>query len=277
MKLCPANCTVSEWSRFGGCSVSCGSGMQTRKREVLTKSKSKISLELHDADVDVGDNVDVCLQILTETKLCHSFHCPVDCVLNSWGQWGKCSVTCNAGLRQRTRIANVTTAFGGDMCGASAQYAVCHQKPCGVDCGITEWGRWEGCSKTCGSGVKTRLRTIFRQPSGGGLPCPSIQASKSCATIPCSVDCALSTWGSWDKCSSSCSSDAYRSRTRKVVRYSSSVGKPCPALVDSAKCNQHRCESATEWSGNLKVGSWHHTGGEAAASETASGENRIHE
>ena len=53
-----------------------------------------------------------------------------------------------------------------------------------VDC---EWDEWQDigtCSKTCGGGLVTRIRTIKTQAQNGGKTCEGLQLE----TIPCNTD-----------------------------------------------------------------------------------------
>merc|ERR1719261_210982 len=49
---------------------------------------------------------------------------------------------------------------------------VCKATPrTSVDCELSSWSAWSGCSASCGTGYETRHRTILTQPTGGGKHC----------------------------------------------------------------------------------------------------------
>ena len=49
-----------------------------------------------------------------------------------------------------------------------------------VDCMVSSWSGWSSCSGTCGSGLKTRRRTIY---FGSELSCPyHLKEAKTCTT-----------------------------------------------------------------------------------------------
>ena len=65
-----------------------------------------------------------------------------------------------------------------------------------VSCRVSSWSSWSYCSRTCGSGVKTRTRTKTRSASCGGT-CPyDFTDTKRCNSNCCPVNCVYS-WGSW--------------------------------------------------------------------------------
>ena len=50
----------------------------------------------------------------------------------------------------------------------------------GVNCEVSEWGRWSPCSKLCGKGSQSRTRSITREPANGGDQCPLLMETRSC-------------------------------------------------------------------------------------------------
>lgn len=49
-----------------------------------------------------------------------------------------------------------------------------------VDCQVSMWSEWSLCSASCGPGIRTRTRQIFRRPRNGGLPCPRTHQRQKC-------------------------------------------------------------------------------------------------
>eukprot|EP00042_Codosiga_hollandica_P029694 m.166269 g.166269 ORF g.166269 m.166269 type:complete len:114 (-) comp53143_c0_seq7:1326-1667(-) len=81
-QACPIDCIVSEWSTYGPCSQSCGGGLQTQSRTVLTPA---------------ANGGAVCPP-LANTRSCETSLCPVDCVLSNWANSGSCSKSCAEGF-----------------------------------------------------------------------------------------------------------------------------------------------------------------------------------
>ena len=50
-----------------------------------------------------------------------------------------------------------------------------NETPCTVDCRITGWTDWSGCSETCGDGVEYKDPIIGDQAQHGGEACPAAQ------------------------------------------------------------------------------------------------------
>ena len=119
----------SQWSDFGSCSVTCGSGVRTRRRECLG-----------DASQCPGPSVDT---IACDEGLCWS----------QWSDFGPCSVTCGLGLRTRTR-----TCLGDPAAcpGEAADSVECDAGSC-----WSEWSNFGPCSVTCGTGQQVRTRSCL--------------------------------------------------------------------------------------------------------------------
>ena len=53
-------------------------------------------------------------------------------------------------------------------------------------CAVTPWSSWSACSQPCGTGaVQARGRTVTRNSSCGGLPCPELVETRSCNQGKC--------------------------------------------------------------------------------------------
>jgi len=49
-----------------------------------------------------------------------------------------------------------------------------------VDCQVSDWSQWGGCSKQCGGGTQVQTRNITVQPRNGGRECPPLTQSRVC-------------------------------------------------------------------------------------------------
>ncbi|KTF76822.1 hypothetical protein cypCar_00021533 [Cyprinus carpio] len=136
---------------------------------------------------------------------------------SEWMEWGACSVSCGTGVQKRLRQCNNPfPANGGQHCiGSATETRSCQGKPCPVDGSWSEWSSWEECSRTCGQGNRTRVRTCSNPPAQhGGRACEgkAVEAIM-CSIRPCPVDGKWSSWVSWGACSVSCGGGT-RQRTR---------------------------------------------------------------
>lgn len=88
----PVDCVLGDWSSWTSCSVSCGSGEQTRSRIVLTQPKWGGKICDGDLKEIRGCNTQICMR--------EDEHKTVkDCAWSSWDSWGACSVTCGGGQK----------------------------------------------------------------------------------------------------------------------------------------------------------------------------------
>lgn len=116
---CAENCTVSMWSAWSACTVTCGRGLVLRTRTV-TK-----------AAVCEG----TCLDDLQESANCTApVACAqpaVDCEVSLWSTWSQCSSSCGAATRSRARNVRTMAANGGQPCPIDlSEVEVCSSPPC---------------------------------------------------------------------------------------------------------------------------------------------------
>jgi len=138
---CPIDCTVGDWNAWGLCSMTCGSGSQTRIRDENMASA-------------YGG---VACAALSETQSCTDGSCPVDCVMDSWDypNFSPCPVSCGGGTQTRARGISVGVALGGVACLATEETRYCNDAACAIDCDHTGWladvnsEGWSACTATC--------------------------------------------------------------------------------------------------------------------------------
>jgi len=172
-KCLKVDCAVSSWGAWGKCSKTCGTGSQTRTRKVTKQPKSGGAK----------------CPALKATQKCNTHGCPVNCVVNSWGAWSKCSKGCGSGLQTRSRSVKVQSQHGGTKCPALKATQKCNTHGCPVNCVVNSWGAWSKCSKGCGGGLQTRSRSVKVQSKNGGQKCPAVSESKKCNTHGCKPAC----------------------------------------------------------------------------------------
>lgn len=117
--------------------------------------------------------------------------------------------------------------------------------------GWSNYGAYNTCSKTCGTGTQSRTRQCNSPaPKWGGNACAGSKTdTRNCNTHACPVDGTLSQWSSYGKCSKDCAGGTH-TRTRKCVGRAHG-GKDCSgALSQSKTCNTHQCPVDGKW------GSW---------------------
>merc|ERR1719305_174594 len=70
------------------------------------------------------------------------------------------------------------------------------------DCEVSKW-KPEECTKKCSGGDQKLTRDVLTHPNGGAK-CLPLAAERSCNTQPCPINCKLSIWSGWSKCSAEC-------------------------------------------------------------------------
>lgn len=150
------DCEVSPWVEEE-CNAKCGGGKQ-----ILTRSLTP-----------PGEHGTKCPAAQAEQG-CNEERCPVDCRMGDWSEWGSCTALCGGGLRERGRdiLVHPQTKIG-EACGEVSWSESCAVQACDVDCSLSEWTDWSaGCSRGCGGGRRTRVKTVITNAEGFGK-CPA--------------------------------------------------------------------------------------------------------
>ena len=232
---CPVDCVMSEWAAKTECSVSCGGGTLSEERTVQT---------------DAAFEGEACPTDTVREVPCNSDECPIDCELSDWFDDGSCSVTCGTGEVNQVRTVWVAASSGGAECEGDLQrIAECSPVPCPIDCVWDEWGGWQQCSHTCGSGTRKRDRGIKVEADYGGNECEGpAEEVGPCNDFECPIDCVLEQWSEWYACSEQCG-PGLKYRGRSVETAAKYGGAECEGdRLAEAECEIMPCPQDCEMS-----------------------------
>jgi len=86
--------------------------------------------------------------------------------------------------------------------------------PCPQDCVVSEYSPWTSCSKTCGIGLRNRVRSVLVPSLFGGALCPNLTEFQSCKPGPCTGPEGLYSLrvGPWSPCA------LHQTRTARQVK-----------------------------------------------------------
>ncbi|CAE8699096.1 unnamed protein product [Polarella glacialis] len=234
-----ADCVVSQWTLWAGCSTSCGQGVRERSRSILVPP----------LEGGLG-----CNAITLEADGCvHNPPCASqDCEWGRWAQWTECSKSCDGGQRSRLRSVMLPPVGSGKSC--TALDSVNELQSCGTEACSTfackdglwdDWQAWGQCSRACGGGLRWRHRKIAAAASSCGKPAVGDATQEaSCNSWNCEADrdCVMAAWVEWSACSASCYGEQTRKREIKVQGSGSGkwcsgpAGEPTP-LDELRSCN----------------------------------------
>mmetsp|Transcript_37944 Transcript_37944/g.95288 ORF Transcript_37944/g.95288 Transcript_37944/m.95288 type:complete len:1714 (+) Transcript_37944:79-5220(+) len=227
----PKDCQFADWGDWSD-TEDCGSGLCYRTRKIAQPNRcggKPCEGPLKDSK---ECEVNTCKSNATEVV-------PQDCVLAQWSGWSECGekVDCQ---RERSRTVETPPLHGGQLCeGVLAETEVCGSgcnQP--VDCAVSVWMEWSGCSETCGGGQQTRLRTIITRAANGGKPCTTpLSEKRGCGEQACekaeAIDCVMGSWEEWTPCITG----EQKMRRRVIETPPRSGGKACEAeLAQTAGC-----------------------------------------
>ncbi|XP_076457783.1 uncharacterized protein LOC143291669 isoform X2 [Babylonia areolata] len=211
----------TDWCPWAACSVTCGSGMQQRRRTCSSPAPNDCGRPCPGPDVDM--------------RRCLAGPCPrcVDGNWGNWAPWSRCSATCGRfRTRERRRQCNNPPPdHCGEPCeGERRQVERCPEVPCEDPCKWSPWGPWSRCSRTCGNeGRRTRSRTCSaRGDTSCHGRCPGPESDTQYCPLP---PCDVPEWGPWEAwCPCDCR-DGTQARSRRCRVRSSG------ARVDVSRCS----------------------------------------
>ncbi|XP_053551322.1 properdin [Bombina bombina] len=180
----------SKWTAWSPCTVSCLEGVQRRHRVCTGQGNCD------------GDSVE--MRSCTDQDCCPSIGGWSD-----WSSWSDCSVTCEKGLRKRSRECNnPEPSCGGGCIGISEQIEECDtQQICPTHGAWGSWGSWGQCTSHCATEgspvlpVQTRQRLCnnplpSKFPPGNNCVGEPVEV-RDCTSLPfCPVN---GEWGPWVK------------------------------------------------------------------------------
>jgi hypothetical protein len=162
------DCSVGKWEAEE-CDKVCAGGTQKLERKVMTHPNGGAK----------------CLP-LTAVRSCNNHPCPVDCKLEAWSGWSKCSAECGGGVSQRLREVRVADRYGGKPCSETSETIACNNQACEKDCELTGWTKWSKCSKDCDGGTTKRVKYIKSKAQGDGK-CPGAWSKSRLNYKECNV------------------------------------------------------------------------------------------
>ncbi|KAH7721927.1 A disintegrin and metalloproteinase with thrombospondin motifs 9-like protein [Aphelenchoides avenae] len=260
--LACAHWDVEQW---GQCSITCGSGVQTRAVKCVRGSKKSAANDREcpghkprterscerQCDSRQGDNRSA------EGRQSTAYW--------SVGPWGECSTSCGNGTQRRlVRCRDQYRELHDNYCShAEREPSV---RPCQVQsCGTWRTGEWEPCSATCGAYI-VQQRSVTCEPANAApntkfvldeTNCDLLhrpEPSRNCHLPACPREpqLVIGEWktGTWSQCSTSCG-EGWR---RRSVYCSAEVCRDDSKPVEFEQCNKGVCKKAY-WQCSVTCGS----------------------
>jgi len=125
-----------------------------------------------------------------------------------------------------------------DDCDVTGWVAGACTVDCDDACPITNDGSVEAAS--CG-GLRYMTRTAVVRNNSCGIKCPAFSVTQKCNQHKCPVDCEMSRWSGWSKCSADCEG-GNRGKTRSIITKPKNGGQGCPSVATGENCNFRSCE-----------------------------------
>jgi len=127
------------------------------------------------------------------------------------------------------------------------------------DCDISDWVPGP-CSVPCDDncpmddpyacgGFQALNREILVSPNEFGIRCPALTMQRKCQQIRCPVDCLMSEWSGFSKCTKDCEGGV-EGRTRAILTKPMNGGKSCDTVQEERACNTGSCDrdcTLEEW------------------------------
>ncbi|XP_039858562.1 thrombospondin type-1 domain-containing protein 7A [Simochromis diagramma] len=226
---CPEDCVLSDWGAWSPCPLPCSEN-STRERSAYPLRQPGEKKECPPTK---------------ETEPCklnrNCFHYTYNIT-----EWSTCQLSDKAvcGNGFKTRMLDCVRSDGKSVdlmfckeLGLERKWqmnASCVVE-CPVNCQLSDWSPWSGCSHTCGlAGKLWRRRTVIQAPQGDGRPCPSqMEQWKPCLVKPC----YRWRYSAWSECKSEGARCGEGLRFRNVSCFvSDGSGRQDGSAVDDELC-----------------------------------------
>jgi len=120
-----------------------------------------------------------------------------------------------------------------------------------VDCDMDDWVP-QACSVSCDDNCDSDSpfkcggwQQLNRQPivvnDECGVKCPAYQRFKRCGQYHCPIDCHMSEWSGWSKCTADCEGGV-QSHTRNIMMKPKNGGEQCNTVEEARACNTMSCD-----------------------------------
>lgn len=120
----------------------------------------------------------------------------------------------------------------------------CNGSPCPIDCVFEQWLDWGMCSKSCGGGVRTRVRLVNITEGHGGMACQTDPSQEEACpvTTACPMDCRFDKWGNFSDCNSTCG-PGHKHATRILLEAENGGNGDCPEgeMEKKEDCESEAC------------------------------------
>jgi len=120
-----------------------------------------------------------------------------------------------------------------------------------LDCDLDSWNKHQ-CSVSCDDDCNPNLpfkcggwakmsRSVVVKPDKCGIKCPVLEKYVRCGQFKCPMDCHMSTWSGWSKCTADCEG-GLQSHTRSIMTKPKNGGEQCNTVEESRPCNTQSCD-----------------------------------
>jgi len=93
----------------------------------------------------------------------------------------------------------------------------------------------------CGGWQEIYRKVVVSPPDECGLRCPALTRTKKCNQKKCPVNCVMSEWSGWSKCTADCEGGV-RSKTRSLLVKPANGGIACNTNEETEACNTMSCD-----------------------------------
>jgi hypothetical protein len=93
----------------------------------------------------------------------------------------------------------------------------------------------------CGGWQEIYRKIVVDPPDECGLRCPALTRTKKCNQKKCPVDCVMSEWSGWSKCTADCEGGV-RAQTRSLLTKPKNGGIACNTNEETEACNTMSCD-----------------------------------